>query len=73
MQKELKAQIERLKAAGATYVDARWYPVEETNNLLMWNGNLKNTSASRESGPDSCLRPTRSLHAGGAAGTPCAR
>jgi TldD protein len=46
----LKTQIDRLKAAGATYVDARWYPVEETNNLTMWNGNLKNTSASIESG-----------------------
>jgi TldD protein len=50
MQKQLKTQIDRLKAAGATYVDARWYPVEETNNLTMWNGNLKNTSASIESG-----------------------
>ncbi|MDO9084751.1 MAG: TldD/PmbA family protein [Anaerolineaceae bacterium] len=50
MQKQLKTQIDRLKAAGATYIDARWYPVEESNNLMMWNGNLKNTSASRESG-----------------------
>jgi len=50
MQKQLKTQIDRLKAAGATYVDARWHPVEETNNLTMWNGNLKNTSASIESG-----------------------
>ncbi len=50
MLQNLKQQIEQLKSKGATYVDARWYPVEETNNLLMWNGNLKNTSASRESG-----------------------
>lgn len=50
MQKQLREQIERLKAAGATYVDARWYPVEESNQLMMWNGNLKNASASRESG-----------------------
>jgi TldD protein len=50
MQKQLQEQIDKLKAAGATYVDARWYPVEETNNFLMWNGNLKNASASRESG-----------------------
>jgi len=50
MQKQLQEQIEKLKAAGAAYVDARWYPVEETNSLLMWNGNLKNASASRESG-----------------------
>jgi len=50
MQKQLKAHIDRLKAAGATYVDARWYPVEETNYLMMWNGNLKDTTSSRESG-----------------------
>jgi TldD protein len=31
-------------------VDARWYPFEETNQLMMWNGNLKNASSSRESG-----------------------
>jgi TldD protein len=50
MLKDLQTQIERLKARGVTYVDARWYPYEESNNLTMWNGNLKNTSASRESG-----------------------
>ena len=50
MQKQLKAHIDRLKAAGATYVDARWYPVEEANYLMMWNGNLKETISSRESG-----------------------
>ena len=50
MQKQLQEQIDRLKAAGATYVDARWYPVEEANYLMMWNGNLKNAAASRESG-----------------------
>jgi TldD protein len=49
-QTQIKKQIERLKSAGATYVDARWYPREETNNLTMWNGNLKNASASQESG-----------------------
>lgn len=50
MQKQLKVHIDRLKAGGATYVDARWYPVEEANYLMMWNGNLKETAASRESG-----------------------
>ena len=50
MLKEIKKQIERLKSQGATYVDARWYPFEEANYLMMWNGNLKNTSAARESG-----------------------
>ena len=50
MQKQLQDQIERLKKAGATYVDARWYPVEEANYLMMWNGNLKTATSSRESG-----------------------
>ncbi len=50
MQQEIKQQIERLRAAGATYVDARWYPFEEQNYLMMWNGNLKNTTSTRESG-----------------------
>ena len=50
MLKQLQEQIERLKKAGVTYVDARWYPLEETNQLMMWNGNLKGASASRESG-----------------------
>jgi TldD protein len=50
MQKQLQEQIEKLKTAGATYIDARWYPLEEANNLVMWNGNLKNASSSRESG-----------------------
>ena len=50
MLEQIKAQIDRLKAKGATYVDTRWYPYEEANNLLLWNGNLKNASSSRESG-----------------------
>jgi TldD protein len=50
MQNEIKQQIDRLRSRGATYVDARWYPFEETNQLMMWNGNLKNASSSRESG-----------------------
>jgi TldD protein len=50
MLEQIQQQIERLKGAGATYADARWYPYEENNNLNMWNGNLKNTSFSRESG-----------------------
>ncbi|MGD0878016.1 MAG: TldD/PmbA family protein [Anaerolineales bacterium] len=50
MHAELKQQIERLTSRGATYVDARWYPYEETNQLMMWNSNLKNASSSRESG-----------------------
>lgn len=50
MQKQIQQQIERIKAAGATYVDARWYPFEEANYLSMWNGNLKSTVSTRESG-----------------------
>ena len=50
MQDQIKQQIERLRNQGATYVDARWYPFEESDQLLMWNGNLKNASSSRESG-----------------------
>jgi TldD protein len=50
MLEQIQQQIERLKGAGATYADARWYPYEENNNLNIWNGNLKNTSFSRESG-----------------------
>jgi TldD protein len=50
MLKRIRRQIERLKGAGATYVDARWYPFEDANYLLMWNGNLKAAAAGRESG-----------------------
>jgi TldD protein len=50
MIEQIKQQIERIQSRGATYVDARWYPFEEANYLLMWNGNLKETAASRESG-----------------------
>src|SRR5512137_1743325 len=50
MLKQLQEQIERLQRAGATYVDARWHPVEEANYLMMWNGNLKSAVSSRESG-----------------------
>ncbi len=50
MLKPIQQQISRIKARGATYVDTRWYPFEETNYLLMWNGNLKATAAARESG-----------------------
>ena len=46
MQKQIQAQIERIKARGATYVDSRWYPFEEANFLMMLNGNLKTTSMS---------------------------
>ena len=50
MHEQIRQQINRIKARGATYVDTRWYPVEETNSLMMWNGNLKEASSSSESG-----------------------
>ncbi len=50
MLERIKQQVERLKAKGATYVDTRWYPFEEANSLMMWNGNLKDASFSRQSG-----------------------
>ncbi len=50
MRKQIQQQIERIKGMGATYVDTRWYPFEEENYLLMWNGNLKTTTSSRQSG-----------------------
>jgi TldD protein len=46
----LKEQIDRIKGSGATYVDARWYPLERHQTLLMRNGNLKSNTFSRESG-----------------------
>lgn len=50
MLEQIQQQIERIKKAGATYADARWYPFEEANFLSMWNGNLKNAVFTRESG-----------------------
>ncbi len=50
MQSDVKQQIDRLKTKGAMYVDARVYPYEQTNQLFMLNGNLKDASASRSSG-----------------------
>jgi TldD protein len=50
MLSQIKQQIDRLKGQGAAYVDARWYPFEHTNYLLMWNGNLKTSTFEQESG-----------------------
>lgn len=50
MLEQIGLQIDRLRGMGASYVDARWYPYEETSALLMWNGNLKTNTATRESG-----------------------
>ena len=50
MLNEIKQHIQRLVGRAATYVDARWYPYEEANALVMWNGNLTAADAGRESG-----------------------
>jgi TldD protein len=50
MLRQLKQEIDRIKELGAAYVDARWYPFEESSHLLMWNGNLKENTLARESG-----------------------
>jgi TldD protein len=50
MLRTIRQEIGRLGEAGATYVDARWYPFEDANYLMMWNGNLKQALASRETG-----------------------
>jgi len=50
MLEEIRRHLEFTRSQGATYVDARWYPYEETQSLVMWNGNLKDNSFSREGG-----------------------
>jgi predicted aldo/keto reductase-like oxidoreductase len=35
MERELKQFIDQTMAKGATYVDARWYPFEESNSLVI--------------------------------------
>ncbi len=50
MREKIKKQLDLLKAKGAHYVDARWYPWEDSNFLFMWNGNLKENNASSQSG-----------------------
>jgi TldD protein len=47
---KIKQRVELIKNKGATYVDTRWYPFEESNSLTMWNGNLKESFFTRESG-----------------------
>ena len=50
MKETIRKQLDRLHAKGAHYVDARWYPHEDSNFLFMWNGNLKENNASSQSG-----------------------
>ena len=50
MKDTIRKHIDQLHAKGAHYVDARWYPREDSNFLFMWNGNLKENNASSQSG-----------------------
>jgi TldD protein len=50
MLNEIQKQLDRIKARGATYVDSRWYPFEDSNFLMMVNGNLKASTMGSESG-----------------------
>ena len=50
MKDTIRKHIDQLHAKGAHYVDARWYPREDSNFLFMWNGNLKEHNASSQSG-----------------------
>lgn len=50
MLQKIQKEIDRLKSQGATYADARWYPYEDAEAMVMINGNLKANVAARESG-----------------------
>jgi TldD protein len=50
MLQKIQKEIERLKGMGAAYADARWYPYEDTEDLMMINGNLKSNTSARQSG-----------------------
>ena len=50
MKDTIRKELDKLHAMGAHYVDARWYPREDSNFLFMWNGNLKENSFSSQSG-----------------------
>lgn len=50
MLQEIEKEMDRLKGLGADYVDARWVPQEETEELLMLNGNLKRNTSTTQSG-----------------------
>lgn len=47
---QIQKEIDRLKSLGAAYADARWYPYEDAEAMMMINGNLKANVAARESG-----------------------
>jgi TldD protein len=47
---QIQKEIDRLTGQGASYADARWYPQEETEFLVMINGNLKANKSASQSG-----------------------
>jgi len=47
---QIRKEIDRLKSRGASYADARWYPTEDSEQMVMVNGNLKANESSNESG-----------------------
>jgi len=50
VRQKIKTKLDQLKAQGAHYIDARWYPREDQNMLFVWNGNLKENTVSSQSG-----------------------
>jgi len=50
MQQQIQKELDRLKSLGAGYADARWFPVEDSEQMVMINGNLKGNTSSTESG-----------------------
>ncbi len=50
MSTDWKSQIKRLMARGADYADVRYYPKQEEDYKLMWNGNFLAFNRSEESG-----------------------
>jgi len=46
----ITSQLQRLKQNGATYADARFFPLEEAENLHYVQGNLKSNSRSTSTG-----------------------
>jgi len=50
MLEQIQKELDRLKSKGATYADARWYPSEDNEQMIMVNGNLKSNTSSKESG-----------------------
>lgn len=50
MATQWKTHLDRLMAQGASYADVRYYPRQDTDNLVMMNGNLLACQKSSQSG-----------------------